>query len=67
MALLRDPAALIATRVEAGHLLGRLGDPRLLDPCTGQAVGLEDYAQVESYWCPVEAGPFWFGDERVKE
>ncbi|MFV9504211.1 MAG: NACHT domain-containing protein, partial [Oscillochloridaceae bacterium umkhey_bin13] len=63
--LIGDPAAAIATRVEAGHLLGRLGDPRLLDPRTGEAAGHGDYEQVESYWCQIAAGSFWFGDERV--
>jgi formylglycine-generating enzyme required for sulfatase activity len=65
IALLRDSAAPMATRVETGQLLGCLGDPRLLDLGTGEAVGLGDYEAVDPYWCPVEAGPFWFGDERV--
>jgi formylglycine-generating enzyme required for sulfatase activity len=67
LALLRDTAAPVVTRVEAGHVLGRLGDPRLLNPRTGEATGLGDYELVEPYWCPVEAGPFWFGDERVED
>ena len=64
---IRDPQTPIATRVEAGHVLGRLGDPRLLDPHIGRAAGSEEaYATLEDYWCQIEPGPFWFGDERVE-
>jgi|GEM_PF-864893 len=56
VALLADPQATVATRVEGGHVLGRLGDPRLLDPHTGDA-------PIGGYWCPVEAGMFWYGNE----
>ncbi|MEI8167336.1 MAG: SUMF1/EgtB/PvdO family nonheme iron enzyme, partial [Chloroflexales bacterium] len=65
LALVRDPAAPIATRVEGGTVLGLLGDPRLLDPRTGKAAGAEEYASLEDYWCQIAPGPFWFGDERV--
>ena len=65
LAAITDSSVPIATRVEAGHTLGRLGDPRLLDPATGEAPGIEQYAAVEPYWCPVEHGPFWFGDEQI--
>jgi formylglycine-generating enzyme required for sulfatase activity len=45
-------------RVHAGFLLGGLGhDPRLLDPATGTSPD-------GRYWCPVEAGEFWYGDDR---
>lgn len=65
--LLRRGETPIATRVEAGHVLGRLGDPRRLNPKTGNAFGIDEYNLVEPYWCKVDAGPFWFGDERIKE
>jgi formylglycine-generating enzyme required for sulfatase activity len=38
-------------RVEAAFLLGRLGDPRLPTP------------NQSAYWCPIDPGLFWFGDE----
>jgi formylglycine-generating enzyme required for sulfatase activity len=60
-----DPQTPNVTRVEAGEVLSRLGDPRLLDPTTGEAIGLGDYDAVESYWCAIEHGTFWFGDEQV--
>ncbi|HYF64511.1 MAG TPA: SUMF1/EgtB/PvdO family nonheme iron enzyme [Herpetosiphonaceae bacterium] len=40
-------------RIRAGELLGPLGDPRLLDPDTGNS-------RDGKYWCAVEAGEFWF-------
>lgn len=63
---LRAGVAPLAIRVEAGHLLGRLGDPRLLDLATGESVGLDEYDHIETYWCDIAAGAFWFGDERVE-
>jgi formylglycine-generating enzyme required for sulfatase activity len=66
LVLLVDPAASITTRVEGGHVLGRLGDPRLLDACSGEAAGFGAYAAVETYWCDIEAGPFWFGDDQIE-
>jgi formylglycine-generating enzyme required for sulfatase activity/energy-coupling factor transporter ATP-binding protein EcfA2 len=65
LALLTDSAVPIAARVEGGRILGHLGDPRLLGTRTGEAAGKDDYDAVESYWCAIEAGPFWFGDEQV--
>jgi formylglycine-generating enzyme required for sulfatase activity len=50
--LLADPTVSIQTRVEGGHLLGQLGDPRLLDAQVGDAPS-------GSYWCRVERGLFW--------
>jgi formylglycine-generating enzyme required for sulfatase activity len=47
--VLATPEAPLAARVSGGRILGQLGDPRLLDP---------------SYWGLVEAGPFWYGDDR---
>lgn len=41
-------------RVEAAHLLGRLGDPRLPLP------------EQDAYWCNIEPGVFWHGDDREK-
>jgi formylglycine-generating enzyme required for sulfatase activity/energy-coupling factor transporter ATP-binding protein EcfA2 len=67
VALVGDPEVPLPTRVEGGHLLGRLGDPRLLDPLTGEAAGHGDYDEVQSYWCPIEAGTFWFGDDRADD
>ena len=43
-------------RVEAALLLGRLGDPRLLDPVTGNAPD-------GRYWCDMAPGTFWYGDD----
>jgi formylglycine-generating enzyme required for sulfatase activity len=53
VALLADGEVPLATRVAAGETLGHLGDPRLLDPATGEA------AHAPSYWCALGAGPFW--------
>ncbi len=39
-------------RVAAAMTLGRLGDPRLPTP------------DQPAYWCPIEPGSFWFGDDR---
>jgi formylglycine-generating enzyme required for sulfatase activity len=48
-------------RVRAGFLLGQLGDdPRLLDPTTGNS-------PIGDYWCHIEAGTFWFWDNREEE
>ena len=44
-------------RRQAAALLGEVGDPRLLDPRTGDA-------PLGGYWCPIEAGPFWYGDDQ---
>ena len=35
-------------------------DPRLLDPATGDAPD-------GHYWCAIEPGPFWYGDETEEE
>jgi formylglycine-generating enzyme required for sulfatase activity/energy-coupling factor transporter ATP-binding protein EcfA2 len=42
---------------EVAASLAQVGDPRLLDPATGNSPD-------ERYWCPVEAGTFWYGDDR---
>ncbi|GAB4216747.1 MAG: SUMF1/EgtB/PvdO family nonheme iron enzyme [Roseiflexaceae bacterium] len=55
VALLADQEAIFSTRVAGGHVLGQLGDPRLLDVRTGDA-------PTGGYWCDIAAGPFWFGD-----
>jgi formylglycine-generating enzyme required for sulfatase activity len=55
--LIVDPQVPVALRIEGGHVLGRLGDPRLLDPATGTSPD-------GRYWCPIEAGEFWYGDDR---
>ena len=65
LALVHDTAALTPTRVAAGAILGRMGDPRWLDPATGRAIGTGTYA-VADYWCDVGAGPFWLGDETTR-
>ena len=44
-------------RLKTAALLGEVGDPRLLNPQTGDA-------PLGGYWCPIDAGPFWFGDDR---
>ena len=40
-------------RIRAGELLGPLGDPRLLNPETGNS-------RDGKYWCGIEGGKFWF-------
>jgi formylglycine-generating enzyme required for sulfatase activity len=56
----RDSGIVVADRVAAAHVLGTLGDPRLLDPTTGDS-------PTGDYWCHVAAGTFWFGDDRKEE
>lgn len=67
LATLADAEVPIPTRIAAGDVLGQLGDPRLLDVVSGEAVGLDTYAHVEPYWCAIDAGPFWFGNDRVED
>ena len=69
-ALLRtiaDCTVPVTIRVEAGTVLGTLGDPRLLNLETGKAISEGDYDAVEPYWCPIEVGPFWSGDDRKEK
>ncbi len=65
LAVVADPAVATPTRASAGAVLGRLGDPRVLDPATGRAEGA-GVCPVADYWCDVAAGPFWQGDEAAK-
>ncbi len=44
----------LRVRVDAAAMLGAIGDPRLLAPQHGDA-------PLGGYWCPIEAGPFWYG------
>ena len=53
VALLADAAAPLTARIGAGETLGQLGDPRLLDPASG------DSSLHTPYWCELGAGPFW--------
>ncbi len=62
LGLLADGEAPVATRIAGGLTLGRLGDPRRLDPLSGRAVGSDEPATLD-YWCDVAAGPFWRGDD----
>jgi formylglycine-generating enzyme required for sulfatase activity len=62
-------AAPLALRLRAAETLATIGDPRLLDPYSGDSLisSLNYDAQIEtlsSYWCGVEGGPFWCGDDR---
>ncbi|MBK9713416.1 MAG: SUMF1/EgtB/PvdO family nonheme iron enzyme [Kouleothrix sp.] len=66
LSLLADPQVSTALRVEGGHVLGRLGDPRLLDSRTGEAAGYGE-RPVPSYWCAIDARPFWHGDDRAED
>lgn len=59
--LVGDQAAPAAARIEAGALLGRLDDPRRLNPATGQAFGAGAHP-VADYWCPIAAGDCWQSD-----
>jgi formylglycine-generating enzyme required for sulfatase activity len=52
----RDSGVVVADRIVAAEVLAELGDPRLLDPATGTS-------STGDYWCAVEAGTFWFGDD----
>ncbi len=54
--LLADPAIALESRLAAGDLLGRLGDPRRFDVVSGDSAD-------GGYWCPLYAGAFWLGDE----
>jgi formylglycine-generating enzyme required for sulfatase activity len=49
--------ALLDLRLRAAALLGEVGDPRLLDPQSGNSA-------LGHYWCEIAAGPFWYGDDR---
>lgn len=42
-------------RVDAAFTPGRLGDPRLPAP------------DHPDYWCPIDAGAFWYGDDRKEK
>jgi formylglycine-generating enzyme required for sulfatase activity len=64
-------------RLAAATLLGDTGDPRLLDPTTGNnqfaqqgkmsvSHPLAQY-RLQQYWCVIEAGPFWFGDDHTEK
>jgi formylglycine-generating enzyme required for sulfatase activity len=52
--------ALLDLRLRAAALLGEVGDPRLIDPQTGNSA-------LGAYWCDIAAGPFWFGDDRNQD
>ncbi|NJL32780.1 MAG: formylglycine-generating enzyme family protein [Chloroflexaceae bacterium] len=64
-----DRGVVVADRVEAARVLGDLGDPRI--PVTPEewsiasAGGTTD--PLHRYWCCVEAGSFWFGDDRKEK
>jgi formylglycine-generating enzyme required for sulfatase activity len=73
--LVESGGAPLPLRVQAAALLGSLGDPRLLDVESGDSLlsGMGSVAGIRSderpptlagYWCHIEGGPFWFGDER---
>jgi formylglycine-generating enzyme required for sulfatase activity len=68
-----EDALPVAERVQAGELLGDLGDPRLLDPATGdnflnaETQRRKDAESWERYWCHIEQGPFWFGNDNTGE
>jgi formylglycine-generating enzyme required for sulfatase activity len=58
-----DPQIAAEIRLAAGMLIGSLGDPRAIDLRSGQAAGASAYGLAD-YWCTLEAGSFWVGDER---
>jgi formylglycine-generating enzyme required for sulfatase activity len=51
-----DSGVVVADRIVAAEVLAELGDPRLLDPTTGNSA-------TDDYWCFVEKGTFWFGND----
>lgn len=51
-----DAETPLETRVAAGQVLGCLGDPRIPSATNNW--------QAAGYWCLVEPGPYWHGDER---
>lgn len=66
LALLDDQSVMPATRIAGGALLGWLGDPRRFDRATGKSEGAADRAlMLADYWCSVQAGPGWHGDEHA--
>jgi len=62
--LLADQETGFQQRVEGGALLGRLGDPRLLDHRRGDAAA--GGAQRQSFWCAVGPGSVACGDDRYE-
>jgi formylglycine-generating enzyme required for sulfatase activity len=52
--------------VAGGAVLGRLDDPRLLNPDTGKAEGCHEGRQPADYWCSVAAGPCFHGEGRER-
>lgn len=48
--------AIPTSRSECSRMLERLENPHLLDPTMGDAA-------IGGYWCQVDAGSFWFGDD----
>jgi formylglycine-generating enzyme required for sulfatase activity len=55
-----DSGVVLADRLAAARLLAELGDPRLLDPTSGNS-------PIGDYWCHVEPGAFWFGEDDSKQ
>jgi formylglycine-generating enzyme required for sulfatase activity len=58
-------------RFQGAEILGAVGDPRLLDVTTGENElsrhPSPDTRHTPRYWCAIEAGPFWYGDDRREE
>jgi formylglycine-generating enzyme required for sulfatase activity len=64
-AMVEQPAVPLFLRTEAAEMLAEVGDPRLLDPQTGDASLASFASEGEGfrYWCSIEAGRFWSGDD----
>jgi formylglycine-generating enzyme required for sulfatase activity len=62
-----ESAARLSLRIAAGHALGKLGDPRILEVgfrnWEGGAQISDGVKFIEPRWCAVQAGPFTMGSQ----
>jgi formylglycine-generating enzyme required for sulfatase activity len=62
---IRESSARLALRIAAGHALGKLDDPRIVEfgfrNWAGGAQTSGDVKFIEPRWCTVQAGPFKMG------
>lgn len=65
-----DSGVVITDRIEAARVLSDLGDPRIPitdDDWQATMASTPTSDPLSRYWCRVEAGTFWFGDDRKEE